>query len=127
MDTGGTFNSEARSVPRGERIVLASDRGIDRPRALPFAGDLRFTTPLGLRQERLTFFNDPNSGHYLGETLIADVAWAPDGRAVLLSLVSVEGGLVEEALWRVDLSAGLQNTGQNDGQGVGPRGGTDPE
>ncbi|MDA8019685.1 MAG: hypothetical protein MPN21_19775 [Thermoanaerobaculia bacterium] len=108
LDTGGTWDLEARAVPRGERIVLASDRGLDRGRALPRSADLWFITPLGLRQERLTFFNDPSSDHYLGETLISDIAWAPDGRAVLLSLVSSNGGTTEEALWRVDLSAGLQ-------------------
>ena len=120
VDTGGTWDMEPRSVPRGERIVLASDRNLPLARALPFTGDLWFTTPLGLRQERLTFFNDPSSDHHLGETLIADAAWMPDGRAVLLALVSVRGGVTEESLWRVDLSAGLQ--GADQGAGPGPSG-----
>lgn len=110
VDTGGTWDLEARTVPRGERIVLASDRNLDAGRALPYTGDLWFTTPLGLRQERLTFFNDPSSGHYLGETLIGDAAWSPDGRSVLLSLVSNRDGVTEDALWRVDFSAALQGT-----------------
>ena len=115
VDTGGSWDMEPRSVPRGERIVLASDRNLPVARALPWTGDLWFTTPLGLRQERLTFFNDPNSDHGLGETLIADAAWAPDGRAVILALVSSRGGVTEESLWRVDLSAGLQGADQGAG------------
>lgn len=111
VDSGGTWDLEPRSVPRGERIVFASDRNLSPPRVVPWTGDLWFTTPLGLRQERLTFFNDPSSDHYLGEALIADITWAPDGRTVLLSIVSSDDGVTEEALWRVDLSAGLQTAG----------------
>lgn len=119
VDTGGTWDTEPRSVPRGERIVLASDRNLPVARGLPWTGDLWFTTALGMRQERLTFFNDPNSDHHLGETLITDAAWTPDGRAVLLSLVSNRDGVAAESLWRVDLSAGLQ--GADAGTGPGGR------
>jgi len=114
VEAGGTWNLAAHTVPRGERTVLASDRTLDRPAGLPWLGDLWFTTPLGLRQERLTFFNDPASDHRLGEALIADAAWAPDGRSVLLTVVSNdvsnEVGSPTVALWRVSFSTGLQGT-----------------
>lgn len=109
VDAGGSWNVEPRNVPRGERIVFASDRNLAAPRFLPYRGDLWFTTPLGLRQERLTFFNDPNSGHSLGEAMITDAAWSPDGGAVILSVVSTESGPQDEALWRIDLSSGLRD------------------
>ncbi len=110
----------AALAPRGERIVWVSDRGIERPARprLPYRGDLWFLSERDGVRERLTFFNDPESDHALGEALIDDVAWSPEGDRLLLHVVSAvadeseedmaredeeEGPAVEEAIYLVEL------------------------
>ena len=78
-------------VPSADLVVWTTDRGIPRtgdPR-LPWRGDLWLRSLSGIRQERLTFFNDPASDHYLGEALVADLAWSSDGRRLALQVVFV--------------------------------------
>lgn len=107
VEDAGRWTEEPREVPRGERIVYASDRGLDLPRHLPRVHDLWFTTPTGRNTERLTYFNDPSADHHLGEALIADLAWSPDGDALLLHVVSHRDGRTTQALWRVAVSTAL--------------------
>jgi Tol biopolymer transport system component len=87
-----THDSAAFVAPRSDRIVWVSDRNVEPPGrgVLPFRGDLWFLSERERLQERLTFFNDPESDHYLGETLIDDLAWSPDGDRLAVHVVYVE-------------------------------------
>lgn len=101
----GQWDALPSGIPRSERRVWVSDRGIERPRAprLPWRGDLWLSSASGRRQERLTYFNDPQSDHYLGEAWIADTSWLSDGGAVLLQVLSPDdAGNVVEYLYRVN-------------------------
>lgn len=86
------YDSLAFVAPRSDRIVWVSDRNVEPPdrEQLPFRGDLWFLSESESLQERLTFFNDPASDHYLGETLIDDLAWSPDGDRLAVHVVYVE-------------------------------------
>ena len=42
-------------------------------------------------QERLTFFNDPDSDHTLGHALIDDLSWSPEGDRLAIHVVSAGG------------------------------------
>ena len=118
--TSEHHDDQAFVSPRSDRIVWASDRNIDPPRRprLPFRGDLWFMSERDRIQERLTFFNDPESDHYLGEALIGDITWSPEGDKVLLQVVHVadppadaepleiepeEGPRASETLYMVEL------------------------
>ena len=85
----GNWDVLPSGVPRDARRVWVSDRGIDRPRGprLPWRGDLWLASESGRRQERLTYFNDPTSDHFLGEAWIADTTWSPDGDRILLQVL----------------------------------------
>ena len=95
----GDWDVLPSSVPRDERRVWVSDRGIERPRAprLPWRGDLWLASESGRRQERLTFFNDPSSDHYLGEAWIADTTWSPDGEHLLVQVLAPDETKADEA------------------------------
>lgn len=84
---GGTWDDDPAQVPRGERLVWASGRGLDPPRRLPRRQDLWIMSASGRAQERLTFFNDPASPDDLGEAMIGGVTWAPDGERLLVHVV----------------------------------------
>ncbi len=96
-------------LPRAGGFVWVSDRGIERPsnRRLPRRGDVWWMSASGRRQERVTFFNDPESDHYLGETLIDDLSWNPEGDKLLVHLVHVGPSpgseLIEQAIYMVEL------------------------
>lgn len=79
-------------APRVDRRVWVSSRNTERQgrRVLPYRGDLWMFDPRSRREERLTFFNDLRSDHGLGEALIDDYAWSPDGDRLLVHVVSVE-------------------------------------
>lgn len=97
----------ASYAPRGDRVVFTSDRGIARPSTprLPRRNDLWVRSPEGTVEERLTFFNQRGSDHDLGEAMIDDLAWSPDGDRLALHVVSaVAGGEVEEAIYLVVLA-----------------------
>ncbi|MEE8524628.1 MAG: hypothetical protein V3T72_11910 [Thermoanaerobaculia bacterium] len=86
------YDSLAFVAPRSDRIVWVSDRNVLPPdrEQLPFRGDLWFMSERERLQERLTFFNDPESDHFLGETLIDDIAWSPDGDRLAVHVVYTE-------------------------------------
>ncbi len=95
------------ALPRADGVVWVSNRNIDRPsdRVLPRQVDVWYMSASKRRQERLTFFNDPQSDHYLGEALIDDLAWSPDGDKLLVHVV--KGGVpgtdsIEEAIYIVE-------------------------
>jgi len=121
-DTPGVFEGVARVSPRrSDLVVFVSDRNLPNPRfgVLPYRADLWTLEGRGGRQERLTFFNHPDSDHALGEALIDDVAWSPEGDRLLLHVVAagpeaarsaaertgreVEGPPVDEAIYMVEL------------------------
>ncbi|MCP4663190.1 MAG: hypothetical protein GY856_47975 [bacterium] len=86
----------ASRVPHSDHVVWASDRSLARARhgqRLTRRSDLWLRSASGLRQERLTFFNDPASEHFLGEALIADLAWSDDGERLFLHVVSARDGI----------------------------------
>lgn len=104
-------DDQARYTPRGEHIVWTSNRGLDpSSAALPWRSDLwimRAEAQPGVRrgQERLTFFNHPEADEALGEALIADHAWSPEGDRLLMYVISHRGGAVEEGLYLLTLDA----------------------
>lgn len=82
----------ARHGPVAGRLVWDSERNVPSAGSqstLPYRSDLWLAVRQGdgLRQERLTFFNDPDSDHFLGEALIDDVAWSPEGDRLLVHVV----------------------------------------
>ncbi len=79
-------------APRVDRRVWVSSRNTERlgRRVLPYRGDLWMFDTRSRREERLTYFNDLRSDHGLGEALIDDYAWSPDGDRLLVHVVSVE-------------------------------------
>lgn len=100
------------ALPRSDGVVWVSDRNIQRPkdRALPRRGDVWYMSASGRRQERLTFFNDSESDHYLGEALIDDLAWSPDGDRFLVHVVKAGApgtDKVEQVVYVVELEGAL--------------------
>ncbi len=100
----------AANVPHSDHVVWASDRNLARAgrgRRLTRHSDLWLRSASGMRQERLTFFNDPASEHFLGEALIADLAWSDDGERLFLQVVSAGDGTdaapVTEGIYRLEL------------------------
>ncbi|MEM9558237.1 MAG: hypothetical protein AAGC60_28530 [Acidobacteriota bacterium] len=83
----GRWERDLAQVPRGERLIFASDRGLAPPRFLPARHDLWLATPSGRSQERLTFFNDPDAPDSLGEAMIGGIAWGPDGERLLVHVL----------------------------------------
>ncbi len=109
------FQDEAAQyTPRGDQVIWTSDRGIAPTPAggLPRHSDLWvMDVPSaegpGGRQERLTFFNDPQSPHFLGEALLDDFALNPAGDQLAVHVISRRepGAPLEEALELVQLAA----------------------
>ncbi len=115
------YDSLAFLAPRSDRIVYVSDRNVEPPprRQLPLRGDLWFLSERERLQERLTFFNDPEAEHFLGETLIDDIAWSPEGDRLAVHVVWIapveegeplevpvedeDGPPVSEAIYLVEL------------------------
>lgn len=96
----------ARTSPDGNFIVWASTQGVEAlpadARRLPWRNDLWIMSADGIDATRLTFWNDPESDHYLGETMITDLAWGPEGDRLVATVVSVDVE-VEQAAWVVVL------------------------
>ncbi len=95
------------ALPRADGVVWVSNRNIERPsdRVLPRQSDVWYMSASKRRQERLTFFNDPQSDHYLGEALIDDLAWSPEGDKLLVHVIT--GGApgtdsVDQAIYIVE-------------------------
>lgn len=97
----------ARFAPDSRRIAFASGRAIEplseRHRRLPWRNDLWIMAEDGSAQERLTFFNDEASDHYLEQAMISDLAWSPDGDRLLVHVVHAGALTVEQAIWAVTL------------------------
>ncbi len=102
----------ASALPRSDGIVWVSDRNIQRPkdRQLPRRGDVWYMSASGRRQERLTFFNNPESDHFLREAMIDDLAWNPEGDRLLLHVVTAGApgtDKIEQAIYVVELDGSL--------------------
>ncbi len=100
------------SLPRSDGVVWVSDRNIKRPkdRMLPRRGDVWYMSASGRRQERLTFFNDSESDHFLAEAMIDDLSWSPEGDKLLLHVVSAGApgsASVDEAIYLVELKSAI--------------------
>ncbi|MEM8961901.1 MAG: hypothetical protein AAGD38_10495 [Acidobacteriota bacterium] len=88
----------------GESLIWATNRGLEgRPNGLPYRSDLWIMPANGKGiAERLTFFNDPASDHYLDEALIDDFVLSPEGDALAAHVLSRPlGGEATEAIWLV--------------------------
>jgi hypothetical protein len=89
------------AVPYSDYFVWVTDRGLGDPRQVLARGPLPRRTEVWLRsasgmaQERLTYFNHPDSSHYLGSAMVSDLSWTADGESLLLSVVSVPEGTAE--------------------------------
>ncbi len=99
--------------PRSDAMIWVSNRNVPSygSQQLPWKGDLWAMSKSRLRQERLTHFNDPESKHYLGEALIDDVAWGPEGDRLMLHVVSVPAqgaGELDEGIYLVELEGTLE-------------------
>ena len=100
------------ALPRSDGFVWVSDRNIKPPRdrRLPRHGDVWYMSAGGRRQERLTFFNHPESDHFLGEALIDDMAWNREGDKLALHVVSAGApgsDTVDQAIYVVELDGTL--------------------
>lgn len=92
-------------LPGGGRLLWTSDRGQPPADRLRRRTDLWLHDPATGREERLTFFNHPDSDHFLGEARVTDVAASPRGDRLALHVVSAgRGGGVREDVWLVELS-----------------------
>lgn len=100
-------------APKGHRIVWVSDRNLDPPEGgarLPRRSDLWVASRPDTRgepvaHERLTYFNEPASKHTLGQALIDDLSWSPQGDRLMVHVLSSDGGEVEEAVYLILLDA----------------------
>lgn len=111
-DSPREWDELAFALPRSDGVVWVSDRNIKPPknRQLPRRGDVWFMSTSGRRQERLTFFNHPESDYFLGEALIDDLAWNREGDKLLLHVVfaGVPGAeVVEQAIYIVELDGAI--------------------
>jgi hypothetical protein len=110
LTTGATVDhGPARFSPRSGPVVWASDRDLPESGAqglLPYRRDLWLAEGEGggYREERLTFFNHPRSDHFLGEALIDDFAWSPQGDRLAVHVVWSEGGPAQEGIYLVTLA-----------------------
>lgn len=91
-----------------DRWVWDSERNLSDAGAqsmLPHRSDLWLAVRegAGFREERLTYFNDPASDHFLGEALIDDVAWSPEGDRLLVHVVSAGDPALRQGVYLVVL------------------------
>jgi hypothetical protein len=100
--TPDEIDGPAAFAPGKDLVVFASSRGLGGGRQLPWRQDLWLVSLDGQRQERLTFWNDPASEVFLGEALIADMAWSPQGDRLAVTVVSADPE-PRQALWLVVL------------------------
>ena len=96
--TPGLWNDRPVLSPSGDGLVWASDRNIPRriDHQLPYRGDLWLRIEREGREERLTYFNERRSDHYLGEALIDDISWSPRGDLLALHVVYLKEDAVPE-------------------------------
>lgn len=108
QEAEGVRYGSARPASVAGILAWTSDRNLPAAGAqsrLPAVSDvwLGIERDGRITEERLTFFNDPDSDHFLGEALVDDLAWSPDGDRLLLHVVSASGRQVEEGIWIVEL------------------------
>ena len=121
-DAVGRFDDLATGVPRAERVVFVTDRGLALIAGSPLKRrtDLWFMSASGRRQERLTYFNTPSSAgadavdgadsssHGLGEAWITDLSFSPRGERMVLQVLSVaETGTLREDTYLVTLDPAI--------------------
>lgn len=97
------FGSEHVGVvapaPRSDHLALTSDRGLPAQGGVG-AADVWIQRSDGGGRERWTFFNDPESDHWIeGGAVVDDLAWHPEGDRLAVHLVHREG----EAIWEIRL------------------------
>lgn len=97
-----------KEMPHGDYLVWTSDRGLAAPMSgrplLRERNEVWLRSLTGFTQERLTYFNDPESDHYLGEAVIDDLDWTQDGESLLVHVLSVmPGHEVGEGIYLVKL------------------------
>ena len=92
------WDEHAQYSPDGTKIVWASSRGYpyDPETFSKVVATLKLDYWLmdadGSNKQRLTYFNDPQSDHYLGYTVIvADCSWSPDGKKVVAAILCGSG------------------------------------
>ncbi|MEM1181448.1 MAG: hypothetical protein AAGM22_24100 [Acidobacteriota bacterium] len=109
----GDRDDRVLGIPGSERRLLVSNRDIPRPSGalLTQRSDLWFASASGRRQERLSFYNNPDADDHFGETHIADLSWGPRGEGLMLHLITAGRGSVEEGLYLLDLSPELAEGG----------------
>lgn len=107
-DNSGDRHHVVRYSPVSTHLAWDSDRNVPPAGAqstLPYRSDLwlAIREGNGYREERLTFFNDPASDHFLGEALIDDVAWSPEGDRLLVHVVHAGDPEPGQAVYRIVL------------------------
>jgi hypothetical protein len=100
----------ARLLPGRPGLLWAASLGLTRRTAgqvLPYRSDLWLqgpdSGPGGGPAGRVTFFNDPASEHFLGEALVDDAAWSPEGDRFLAHVVHAGREGVREDVYLVVL------------------------
>jgi len=89
---GGVTGEAAQPIPGREAWVIASELGLPRPDNWHKLPRRREVWLVGEgRRERLTYFNHPSSEQSLGEALIDDISWSPEGDRFLVHVVSTVG------------------------------------
>lgn len=102
----GARGELARLLPGRDGLLWASSLGLprrDRWQKLPRRDDLWIESPRDARAGRLTFFNEPASDHFLGEALVDDVAWSPEGDRFVAHVVHAGREGVREDIYLVIL------------------------
>lgn len=95
---GGVSGEAIHPIPGQNAFAVASELGLPRPDSwhrLPRRREIWLVAEG--RRERLTYFNHPESDHALGEALIDDLSWSPEGDRFLIHVVSTRGAEGEGA------------------------------
>lgn len=97
----------ALAVPSSDFLVWTTDRNLGArtaSRQLPARSEVWLRSTSGTTQERLTFFNDPASDHYVGEALVDDLSWTAEGDGLLVHVLHVsddEVAALEETIFLI--------------------------
>ncbi len=106
----GGVDQYARLSPTGQHIAFTSNagiRGVEPEQATPpeLRRELWLMNADGSAKQRLTFFNDPTSGHRLGHAWVGDLAWNPRGDQIAVHVLWGDRGdeRPQEAVYRIHL------------------------
>jgi hypothetical protein len=98
------YDDAVLAVPYSDYLVWTTNRGLGKPSRLHRTSELWLRSTSGLTQERLTFFNDSGSDHFLDEALVDDLSWMADGERLLMHVLSAgEGVEFAEGIYLVKL------------------------